>query len=538
MDFQPKLTVITGETGSGKSIILGAIGLLQGKRADSKTIKQGAEKCVVEAYFNNIDSLNITPLLQEFDIEDSTPLILRREIMRNGKSRAFVNDTPVNLQQIKVIADKLIDIHSQHETLQLQEKQFQLHMVDTIAKLQDTLQTYQENLKQYRTLQKQLTESIEASNRAKAEQDFIQYQWQQLANAHLNDTEEQTTLEQQQNTMQHSEDVKSALTAAYTTLDGSNGVCSLLRNVASELKHIASFWPNAEQYLNRIEEGRIEFKDIAADLTSAAENMDFDSREKERVEERLNELYALQHKFNCNNLQELMQLQTSLQDKLNDIDNNSERIKAIEQAINKQHKVLCDLASQLSSKRKLQCDFIEQEITTRISKLGILHAQFKVDIKPLDDFTDNGRDEVSFLFSANQHHTPVEISNTASGGELSRLMLVIKSILAEHSHLPTVIFDEIDTGISGEVAAKMGVMMTQMSNHMQVMTITHLPQVASQPAFHLKVTKTIRTDDTITTISPLSKEARITEIAQMLSGESPSEAAIENAMELLGYTTK
>lgn len=531
--FQPHLTIITGETGSGKSIILGALGLIQGKRADSKTVKQGTDKCVVEAHFDDIDSLGINTLLDEMDIDNSSPLIMRREITANGKSRAFINDTPVNLQQMKQVAERLIDIHSQHETLQLQESVFQLQVVDAIAHSSELLNEYKLLLSDYRRQQKELQDLIDEEANAKREREFIQFQWQQLDDANLVEGE-QTELEERLNVMQHSEEVKTSLSNADALLNGENGVCNQLRSAYSELRHIESYWNRAEQYLERLEEARIELKDIAADLAAAADEMDFNPNEKMQTEDRLNLLYDLERKNQCENVEELIAKRDTMLGKLELIDNYSFRIKELEDAIKATLDQLNKKSGELTKQRTKVCPKIEKEILSRIIQLGIPHAQFKIQVNPTKDFTPTGRDEILFLFSANQHNQPVEISNTASGGELSRLMLVIKSVLAENSQLPTIIFDEVDTGVSGEVAQKMGKMMSQMAEHIQIMTITHLPQVASQKASHLKVEKITRKEDTITTITPLSSEQRIEEIAKMLSGANPTEAAISNAKELLG----
>lgn len=533
IEFQPHLTIITGETGSGKSIILGALGLIQGKRADSKTVKQGTEKCVVEAHFDDIDSLGINALLNEMDIDLSTPLIMRREITASGKSRAFINDTPVNLQQMKQVAGRLIDIHSQHETLQLQESVFQLQVVDSIAHNSESLSNYQQLLADYRRQQKELQDLIDEEVNARREREFIQFQWQQLDDANLAEGE-QIELEERLNVMQHSEEMKTALSNADAILNGDNGVCNQIRSAYSELRHIESYWNRAEQYLERLEEARIELKDIAADLAAAADEMDFNPNEKLQTEDRLNLLYDLERKNQCESVEELIVRRDTMLGKLELIDNYSVRIKELESEIKATLDQLTKQSNALTKQRSKVCPTIEKEILSRIIQLGIPHAQFKIQVNPTKDFTPTGRDEILFLFSANQHNQPVEISNTASGGELSRLMLVIKSVLAENSQLPTIIFDEVDTGVSGEVAQKMGKMLSQMAEHIQIMTITHLPQVASQKASHLKVEKITRKEDTITTITPLSPEQRIEEIAKMLSGANPTEAAISNAKELLG----
>ncbi len=533
ISFQPNLTIITGETGSGKSIILGALGLIQGKRADSKSVKQGTEKCVVEAHFSDIDALGIAALLDEMDIDNSTPLIMRREITANGKSRAFVNDTPVNLQQMKLVAERLIDIHSQHETLQLQESVFQLRVVDAIAQSQTILGDYQTLLSDYRNKQNALTKMIEEEEALRREQDFIQFQWQQLDEANLVEGE-QDELEERLNIMQHSEEVKTALTNAYAILDEENGVCNQLRLASNALRHIESFWSKSEEYLNRLEEARIELKDVAADLSSAADDMDFNPKEKQQTEERLDLIYDLERKNQCESVSDLIAKRDTMLSKLDLIDDYGTKIEDLKKQIEIALEKLQKKSKELTKHRQKICPKITKEVLSRIVELGIPHAQFEIQINPTKDFTPTGCDEILFLFSANQHNKPVEISNTASGGELSRLMLVIKSVLAESSQLPTIIFDEVDTGVSGEVAQKMGKMMSQMAQHIQMMTITHLPQVASQQANHLKVEKITRKEDTITTITPLSQEERIIEIAQMLSGANPTEAAISNAKELLG----
>ncbi|MCQ2349888.1 MAG: DNA repair protein RecN [Paludibacteraceae bacterium] len=535
IEFEPHLTIITGETGSGKSIMLGALSLIRGKRADAKTVREGTDKCIVEAHFEHIDKFGIKELCEAYDIDYSEPLILRREITAAGKSRAFVNDTPVVLQQMAAIADKLLYIHSQHETLQITENRYQIHILDTLSQSQDLLLQYQNARKAYLQKQDELEQLINDSIQAQQEKDYITFQYNTLHDANLQ-ADEQEALEQQLSMMQHSEELKLSFSSINNTVDGEQGITSQLRQATSMLRRITSYWEQGNSYADRLEAARIELDDIAADLSSYAESLDYDPSEKERVEERLALIYNLQQKYHVSTIAELQELHDKYQSQIEQIDNFDLSISKLKKDVEELKKQLEKSALELSKARKKAAPAIAKEIANRLQPLGIPHAQFDITLEPLKDivqWTEAGADNVQFLFSANQHHATSAVAQTASGGELSRLMLVLNAMLAEQVQLPTLIFDEIDTGVSGETAMAIGRTMSTMAQQIQLMVITHLPQVAAQKGAHLKVSKQVNETDTVTTIQALDSEQRIMELAQMLSGAIPTEAALNNARELL-----
>lgn len=532
IDFDGGLSVVTGETGAGKSIMMGALALVLGQRADTKVIQQGKNKCVVEAVFDIAD-LALQPLFESLDIDYADECILRREVLDSGKSRAFVNDTPVNLQQLRDLSVHLVDIHSQHENLLLGENSFQLDVVDTLAGSKQELVDYHKKYKAYKEAEKQLTDLKKTAEKWREERNYAQYQFDQLSALNLHDGE-QETLEADLETMNHCEEVKTALAAALTNLDDDvAGVQMRLKDTLSALRRIARFLPQAADYEQRIESASVDLKDISSDLESRLNNTDFDPRHKESVETRLDQIYTLQQKHRVQTVADLLHLQVDFEAKLARIDGFDFEIEQLAKQKERTKDELHRAAEVLSEKRAAVLPALENDVSRQLGQLGIPNARFVVRTAPADDFLPTGTDVVEFLFSANKNHAPQSIAQTASGGELSRLMLVIKSLIASRTQLPTIVFDEIDTGVSGEVAHRMGLIMAQMAQSMQVVVITHLPQIAAKGTAHYKVFKYDTATATITDIVRLSADERVREIAEMLSGKNPPEAAIENAKELL-----
>lgn len=532
IDFESGLSVITGETGAGKSIIIGALALVLGQRADTKAIQTGKNKCVVEAVFD-VSDLALQPLFDELDIDYDSECILRREILDSGKSRAFVNDMPVNLQQLRAVASRLIDIHSQHENLLLGESTFQLQALDAVAESHAEVETYARQYRTYKEIGRQLATVQQTADGWRADRDYAQFQYDQLATADLTD-DEQESLECELQTMNHAEEVKTAIAAALARLDGESvGVNESLRDSLSSLRRIEPFVPQMADYVQRIESALIDLKDVASDLEIKLNDTDFDPQRKEFVENRLDLIYTLEQKHHVASVAELLQLQSDFAEKLARIDGFDAEIETLRKQLHEAEQHLTVAAERLSDKRRTAKTDFERIVTAQLTELGMPHANFVVAMTDAEQFLPSGRDNVEFLFSANKNAVPQPIAHTASGGELSRLMLVIKAQIANRTQLPTVVLDEIDTGVSGEVAHRMGLIMSNMSQAMQVLTITHLPQIAAKGATHYKVYKHDTAEATVTNIVRLTADQRVQEVAEMLSGKNPSEAAISNARELL-----
>ena len=532
IDFDGGLSVITGETGAGKSIMMGALALVLGQRADTKVIQQGKSKCVVEAVFD-IAALALQPLFERLDVDYADECILRREVLDSGKSRAFVNDTPVNLQQLRDISVRLVDIHSQHENLLLGENAFQLGVVDAMAESQHELADYRHKYKLYKEAERRLADLQQTAEQWRSERDYAQFQFDQLAALALADGE-QESLEAELETMNHSEEVKTALAAALANLsDEAAGVQIRLKDTLSALRRIARFLPPNADYEQRVESALVDLNDIASELENRLNDTDFDPQRKDFVESRLDQIYTLQQKHRVRTVAELLRLQADFEAKLSRIDGFDFELEQLTQQKTQAQADLSRAAEVLSHKRASVQTLLESEVSRQLVQLGMPNANFVVRITAADGFLPMGTDVVEFLFSANKNHAPQTIAQTASGGELSRLMLVIKALMASHTQLPTIVFDEIDTGVSGEVAHRMGLIMSQMAQSMQVIAITHLPQIAAKGTAHYRVFKHDTADATVTDIVRLSPTERIHEIAEMLSGKNPSEAAIENAKELL-----
>ena len=533
IEFHSGFSVITGETGAGKSIILGAIGLLLGQRADSKSIKTGADKCVIEAHFD-LSRYPMQDFFDENEIEqDAADTIVRRELTSAGKSRAFINDTPVSLSMLKELGEQLVDIHSQHQNLLLQKQDFQLNVVDIIANDQKELAGYQQTYAELQAIKSQLQTLKDDIERNRQNLDFLQFQYEELNNANLTEGE-QEELEQQNETMEHAEDIKTALYEADNALYGEQaGGVSQVRTALNALKGISKVMPKTAELAERLESCRIELKDIADEVSSLLEDTDFDPAELEHIQARLDRLYELEKKYHVDTVEELISQRDELKQKLSNIENSDEALAELE-AKYKQLTAQCQKqADALTKLRQKAGKSIEEQLRQRLIPLGMPNVRFETNIAK-GELTKNGQDAVSFLFSANTS-TPLQpVAQVASGGEIARVMLSLKAMISGAVKLPTIIFDEIDTGVSGKIAEKMADIMQEMGQtERQVISITHLPQIASKGAHHYRVSKEETPKGTISRMVELSQDERINEIAQMLSGSDISEAAIANAKQLL-----
>ena len=533
IELHPGFSVITGETGAGKSIILGAIGLLLGQRADSKSIKAGAEKCIIEAHFD-LSRYPMHDFFDENEIEqDSEDTIIRRELTAAGKSRAFINDTPVSLAQLKELGEQLVDVHSQHQNLLLQKQDFQLSVVDIIANDQQEQTAYQQTYSLLQTAKSQLQALKDDIERNRQSQDFLQYQYEELENARLTEGE-QEELEQQSETMEHAEDIKTALYEADNALYGEQtGAVSQVRTARNALSGISKVMPKTAELAERLESCRIELKDIADEVSSMLEDTDFDPSELDRINSRLDRIYELEKKYHADTVEELISQREELRQKLNNIENSDEALAELEakcQQLTAKSQQQADALTKLRLKAGKE---IEQQLRQRLVPLGMPNVRFEVNIQK-GELGKNGQDAVAFLFSANTS-TPLQpVAQVASGGEIARVMLSLKAMISGAVKLPTIIFDEIDTGVSGKIAEKMADIMQEMGQtERQVISITHLPQIASKGSHHYRVSKEETAQGTISQMQELSQDERISEIAQMLSGSDVSEAAIANAKQLL-----
>lgn len=532
IDFRNGLSVITGETGAGKSIILGALGLVMGQRADAKCIRAGAQKCVIEAMFDIVD-YNLQPLFEQIDVDYVDQTMLRREVSVGGKSRAFINDTPVNLMQLRTVATLLIDIHSQHEMLLMHENAFQMHVLDIVAGTQSLLATYRAAYVDYGATRHRLDELRTAAERERADRDFAEFQWKQLDEAHLQ-SGEQEQLEAELDMMNHSEEVReAAVTVGRLLTADESGACAQLRESVAMLRRVAPMWVQATDLAERLDSVRLETVDVVEEIEHRLSNLNFDIGRKAVVEDRLNLIYTLQQKHRVSTVEALIGIYNDFAEQLTRIDSYDNAIVEQEKLLEHQTAVLREASNRLSEQRHKAIGTLACEVSRQVAALGIPAARFEIRQEPLNDFAPNGCDRITFLFSANKSVPPQPVTAVASGGELSRLMLVIKALVAGKMQLPTIIFDEIDTGISGETAQRVGAVMQQMAHDMQVLVITHLPQIAAKGATHYKVFKRDTMTGTETCIEQLSRSRRIAEIAEMLSGKNPSQAAMHNAEELL-----
>lgn len=536
IELRQGFSVITGETGAGKSIVLGAIALLLGQRADPKTIKYGADKCIIEAHFD-LSRYGMDDFFKDNDIEnDPEDCIIRRELMASGKSRAFINDTPVQLTMLKELGERLVDVHSQHQNLLLNKQDFQLGVVDIIAEDSQQLAKYQEIFRQYQHVRQELEALKERIERDRQNADFMQFQCDELTQAGLVEGE-QEELEQKNDTMSHSEEIKSALYDADNALGAEQiGVVANLRSALSSMKRIEKVYPAAEELVQRMDSSYIELKDISEEISGYLEDIDFDPSEMEAVVNRLDRLYDLEKKYHADSIGELIEKRDELRKQLDCIENSDEALHDLQQKLivlkesaDKEAVVLTNIRSKSAKK-------IEKEMNSKLVPLGMPNVRFAIQMTTAD-LDINGQDKVAFLFSANAS-TPLQpVSQVASGGEIARVMLSLKAMISGAVKLPTIIFDEIDTGVSGKMAEKMAEMMQEMGEHgRQVISITHLPQIAALGSTHYKVEKKETATGTTSSMSELTAEQRVLEIAQMLSGSDVSEAAIQNAKQLLRLT--
>lgn len=533
IEFYPGFSVITGETGAGKSIILGAIGLLLGQRADSKDIKTGTDRCQIEARFD-LSRYDMESFFQENDLDyDAQDCIIRRELLSSGKSRAFINDTPVSLALLKELGEQLVDVHSQHQNLLLNKQDFQLNVVDIIAGKPKELATYQTEFANLLALQHQLTELREEIERNKNNADFLQFQYDELSQARLS-AGEQEELEQRQDTMSHAEDIKSALYQTDHALTAENtGIVEQLKTAIQALQSIDKVLPATQELSRRMDSCYIDLKDMSQDIGSMLDHVDFDPAELDAVNSRLDTIYHLQKKYHCESVEVLLQQQQKLKEQLAAIENADDTLTELQQKTDKQQERCKGYADKLTMIRKKAAQQIEKQMSERLKTLGMPNVRFQVVVEQTA-LNRSGQDKVSFLFSANTS-TPLQpIAQVASGGEIARVMLALKVMISGAVKLPTIIFDEIDTGVSGKIAESMAHMMNEMgAGGRQVISITHLPQIAALGAHHYKVYKEESDSGTASHMLLLNDEERVREIAQMLSGSDITEAAINNAKELL-----
>lgn len=534
IDFHKGFSVLTGETGAGKSIILGAINLLSGQRADAKSIRQGAERCTIEGHFD-ISNYHLEDFFTDNGLDiDSSDTILRRDLSSNGKSRAFINDIPVTLTQLKELSNRLIDIHSQHQNLALGSQLFQTGFVDTIANNNTELNSYSKCFEEYIKLQKELSELKKQAANSNDDLDYIRFQYDTLLQAKLVDGE-QEELEEELEILEHAEEIKEQLYRASMLFDSDDGgVISNLKQILQSLRQASRNYSGAEELADRTESTLIEIKDIFAETTNAAESINFNPERLQQVNDRLDTIYSLQKKFKTDSVAGLITTMEQYGKQLDMAGSFDYIIEEVEKRLKNVEKALKKSADNLTSTRKKSASVIEKDISKMLVPLGIPNIQFHIDIQLKEIYDETGQDDIRFLFSANKAVPMQELSTVASGGELSRVMLSIKSLLAGAKTLPTIIFDEIDTGVSGAIADKMAQMMQQLCrNGHQVLAITHLPQIASYGEHHYKVYKEDNDDATRTGIMLLNRDERIIEIAQMMSGTSLSQAAIENAKSLI-----
>lgn len=536
MTLYPGFSVITGETGAGKSIVIGAIGLLLGNRADAKQVKRGCDKCIIEATFDL--SIYHSDVLKDFfednDLDyEPEECLLRREVNASGKSRAFINDTPVTLALMRELGEQLIDVHSQHQNLLLSKEDFQLNVVDIIARDRQQLANYRSAFAEYRSAQRRLEELREQIATSRDNEDFLRFQQKELSEANLA-SGEQEQLEQEAELMSHAEDIKRALHEADYGLSGDDtGIVNLTRSIAAQLRSVADVYPEAQELAERLDGCFVELKDISQEIASKVDDVEYDPQRFNLITQRLDTIYTLQQKFHVQTVDELLDRLNGIDAQLDNIDNSDEELQELERSVEKLHAVCVEKAVVLTDMRRKSATVVEQELSKLLVPLGIPKVRFKVEVSPADLST-NGADKVMFLFSANSSTDMQPVSQVASGGEIARVMLSLKAMISKAIGLPTIIFDEIDTGVSGRVAEQMAHIMRDMGKaNRQVLCITHLPQIAAAGSTHYKVAKQETEQGTVSTMTQLSDEQRITEIAQMLSGSDVSQAAVDNAKSLL-----
>ena len=532
--FDKGLNIITGETGAGKSILMGALGLVLGNRAEGKQFFNDDKKCVIEGYFS-ISSYDLKGYFEENDLEYEDETIIRREISVDGKSRAFVNDSPVNLTILKALGEQLIDIHSQHATLQINTEEFQLFVLDAIAGNESLLAEFRKELQQLKQLDKKLKALKEESRTANAELDYNQYLFDELENVNVREGEVKE-LEEEQSQLENAEEIKRALLASnYLLSDGEQNALALLKESVQQIQQASRYFTDAEELANRLNSAYIEIKDVSAEIANEESAVHLDEQRLEEVSSRLSDIYSLLKKHHVDSEAELIALKNQLEEKLQVALNHDEILGKLEAEKQQQETIVLTLGNQLHQKRGEVKSQVEQAVQGTLSHVGMSNAKLEVSlsIQTLEKANAKGLDAVQFLFSANKGQTLQPIHKVASGGELSRVMLAIKSLVAQNSALPTIIFDEIDTGISGEVALRVAEVMQGLAKNMQVLAITHLPQIASKGKSHFKVYKEDKADKTRSNIVLMNQDERVFEVAQMLSGANPGEAALKHAKDLL-----
>ena len=533
ISFDDGFSVITGETGAGKSILLGALGFVLGDRSDSSIMLDESKKCTVEATFI-IDNERFKPFFEANDLDFDDELILRRELTPTKKSRAFINDIPVTAQQLKELGTQLVDIHSQHDSLLLTNADFQLEIIDNAANNNALLNDYQKVYHRFVLLRNELKSLREMAQKNVAENDFLTFQLDELVKADLQEGEYEE-VSQKLELLENAEEVKTLLAQSLSTLSESEySILSQLNDLKSSVDHLRRYIPQAEQYLERIDSTKIELKDIAQDLDSLQDSTQFDASSLNEIQERFDLIQRLMMKHHVNDYAEMLKIREDLQKKVGAFANIDEQIVAKEREVKSCEKDLTKLAGELSAKRKKVKVSFEKSVTEIIRQLKMPHGVFEIEISESSEFSNTGRDKVRFLFSANKGIAPDDMSRVASGGELSRLMLAIKAVAAESSYIPTLIFDEIDTGVSGEVASKLGDIMQKMGESLQIVSITHLPQIASKAQNHFFVYKDETEQKTRSCIRQLSHDERVTEIAKMLSNDKITPEAIKAAEVILG----
>lgn len=537
MNFNPGFSVITGETGAGKSIIIGAVSMLLGNRADLKMIRNGKDKCIVEAVFSisDYDQDFINRFLTDNDLDNNgDECILRREININGKNRAFINDTPVILASLKELGEHLLDIHSQHQNLMLNKEDFQLNVIDVFAQNKKVLAEYQDLFKTYKSEASKLEEQQASISRIKENEDFLQFQNKELSEANLEEGE-QESLEQQSELLTHAEEIKNTLYNADSLLSSDeHNIITQLRSISDSMNNIQNVYPDAEVLTNRLNDCVIELKDISREIVSHVEDIDYDPEKLQAINSRLDTIYTLEKKYHTSNIPDLIKKHEEIKSQLSRIDNFDVDFKAQQDKVDRLKESCLKKANALTASRQKAARKVEKELAARLIPLGIPNVKFKIDMTQQKELTAKGLDRITYLFSSNSSSSLSPIAQVASGGEVSRVMLSLKAMMSRVTGLPTIIFDEIDTGVSGRVAEQMAHIMKEMGdNKHQVICITHLPQIAAIGSTHYKVTKTETSQGTNSLMTLLSPEERVKEIAQMLSGSDISSAAIENARTLL-----
>lgn len=533
IDFSTGFSVITGETGHGKSVFLGAVAMLLGQRSDVKAIREGAERCVIEGIFD-IAGFGLEPLFKENDIDYDQECIIRRELAANGRSRAFINDTPVNVSLLKELGTRLIDIHSQHQNLLLGDRNYQLGVLDVLAGNRALLNEYKEKYEGYLSLKRELVDRRKLLEAARHDEEWLRFQLEELEAASLKSGELEE-LEQELQELSHAEDIQAALYGAYSSIDGDErSMLQALREASSSLSRIAVHYGAAQELADRLESNYLELKDCCDEMQQRAERVQFAPARMEFVENRVAQIYSIMKKHRVETAEELLALAAEYSAKLESIAFGDDDIKSLEKQINAVSEGLSYKAGELTANRRGSASELQEKIKSILVNLGMPMIRFEVDFKLVDGFTSSGCDDVVFLFSANSSSTPQPLSDVASGGEMARVMLALKSLIASGTKQPTLIFDEVDTGVSGILAERMGRIMQQMAcGFCQVLSITHLPQVAALGSNHYKVYKEETAKGTITNIVKLEQDDRVKEIAQMMSGEVLSEAALDNARGLL-----